>query len=49
MTVLAGDDDIGFTLSPDEECEILPSIAEADLCETISAEESLAKLARRRG
>lgn len=49
MTVLARDDENGFTLSPDEEAELLLSIAEADRGETISAEELLAKLARRRG
>ena len=47
MTVLTRDDESGFTLSPDEEAEILLSIAEADRGETISAEEVLAKLARR--
>ena len=49
VTVLSRDDENGFTLSPDEEAEILLSIAEADRGETISAEELLAKLARRRG
>ena len=49
MTVLARDDENGFTLSPDEEAEILLSIAEADRGEMISAEELLAKLACRRG
>jgi len=49
VTVLARSDDKGFTLSSDEEAEILLSIAEADRGETISAEELLAKLARRRG
>jgi hypothetical protein len=49
VTVLARDDEKGFTLSPEEEAEILLSIAEADRGETISAEELLAKLARRRG
>ena len=48
VTVLSRDDEDGFTLSPDEEAEILLSIAEADCGETISAEELLAKLARRR-
>ena len=47
VTVLARKDENGFTLSPDEEAEILLSIAEADRGETISAEEVLAKLARR--
>lgn len=49
VTVLARDDEKGFTLSSEEETEILLSIAEADRGETISAEELLAKLARRRG
>ena len=45
--MLAKKDAYGFTLSPEEEAEILLSIAEADRGETISAEELLAKLARR--
>ncbi len=49
VTVLARDGEFGFTLSPEEEAELLLSIAEADRGETISAEEVLAKLARRRG
>ena len=49
VTVLARDGERGFTLSPEEESEILLSIAEADRGETISAEELLAKLAHRRG
>lgn len=49
VTVLARDAEKGFTLSPEEEAEILPSVAEADRGETISAEELLAKLARRHG
>lgn len=49
VTVLARDDEDGFTLSPEEEAELLLSIAEADRDETISAEELLAKLARRHG
>ena len=49
VTVLARYDENGFTLSPDEESEILLSIAEADRGETISGEEVIAKLARRRG
>jgi hypothetical protein len=48
VTVLARDDESGFTLSPAEEAELLLSIAEADRGETISAEEVLEKLARRR-
>ena len=49
VTVLARDAANGFTLSPEDETELLLSIAEADYGETISAEEVLAKLARRRG
>jgi len=49
LTVLARDADNGFTLSPEEEAELLLSIAEADRGETISAEEVLQKLARRHG
>ena len=41
----AKDDENGFTLSPEEEAEILLSIAEAERDETISAEELLMKLA----
>ena len=49
VTVLARDGEGGFTLSPEEEAELLLSIAEADRGETISAEEVLAKRARRHG
>jgi len=49
VTVLARDDENGFTLSPEEEAELLLSIAEADRDETISAEELLARLALRHG
>ena len=48
VTVLARDDDEGFTLSAEEEAELLLSIAEADRSETISGEEVLERLARRR-
>ena len=47
--MLATDAENGFTFSPQDEAELLLSIAEADRGETISAEELLAKLARRRG
>jgi hypothetical protein len=47
VTVLARDDESGFTLSDEEEAELLLSIAEADRGETISAEEVLKKLVRR--
>ena len=49
VTVLARDDESGFTLSAEEEAELLLSIAEADRGETISGEEVLKKLGRRRG
>ncbi|MGB5080747.1 MAG: hypothetical protein WBO23_08385 [Burkholderiales bacterium] len=47
--MLAKDDEIGVMLTPEEEAELLLSIAEADRGETVSAEEGLAKLARRHG
>jgi hypothetical protein len=49
VTVLARDDEGGITVTPEEEAELLLAIAEADRGETVSAEEVLAKLARRRG
>lgn len=49
VTVLARDDEGGFKLTPEEEAELLLSIAEADRGETVPAEEVLAKLARRHG
>lgn len=49
VTVLARDGENDFTLSAEEEAELLLSIAEADRGETFSAEEVLAKLTRRRG
>ena len=49
VTVLARDEIGGVTLTPDEEAEILLAIAEAERGETVSAEEVLAKLARRHG
>lgn len=49
VTVLARDGERGFTLSPDEEAELLLSIAEADRGETTPAEEVLERLARRHG
>jgi hypothetical protein len=48
VTVLARDEKGAITLAPEEEAEILLAIAEADRGETVSAEEVLAKLARRR-
>ncbi len=49
ITVLAKDDEAGFALTSEQQAELLLSIAEADQGETVSAEEVLAKLARRRG
>jgi hypothetical protein len=49
VTVLATDDESNFELTPDQERELILSIAEADRGETVSAEEVLAKLARRHG
>ena len=49
VTVLAKDEEGGFDLTPNQEAELLLSITEADRGETVSAEEVLAKLARRRG
>lgn len=49
VTVLANDDDDSFELTPEQEQELLLSIAEADRGETVSAEELLTKLARRHG
>jgi hypothetical protein len=49
VTVLARDDEGGFDLTPEQEAELLLSIAEADRGEMVSAEEVLAKLASRRG
>ena len=49
VTVLARDDESGLDLTPEQEAELLLSIAEADRGETVSADEVLAKLARRRG
>jgi hypothetical protein len=48
VTILARDEEGGMTLTPEEEAELLLAIAEADRGETVSAEEVLAKLARRR-
>jgi hypothetical protein len=49
VTVLARDKEAGITLTPEEEAELLLAIAEADRGEMVSAEEVLAKLARRHG
>jgi hypothetical protein len=49
VTALAKDEEGGVTLTPEEEAELLLAIAEADRGETVSAEEVLAKLARRHG
>jgi hypothetical protein len=48
VTVLAGIGERSFTLSPEEEAELLLSIAEADRGDTIPAEQVLDKLARGR-
>ena len=49
VTVLARDSENGFTLSPEEEAELLLSIAEADRGDSIAGEEVLERLARRHG
>lgn len=49
VTVLARDEPEAVTLDPEEESELLLAIAEADRDEMVSAEEVLAKLARRHG
>ena len=49
VTVLARDEEGGITVGPEEEAELLLSIAEADRGEMVSAAEVLAKLARRHG
>jgi hypothetical protein len=49
VTLLAREEKAGVTLTPEEEAELLLAIAEADRGETVSAEEVLAKLARRHG
>jgi hypothetical protein len=49
VTVLARDDEGSVLLTPEEEAELLLAIAEADRGEMVSAEEVLAKLARRHG
>ena len=48
VTVLAKDEE-GFELTPEQEAELLLSIAEADRGETVSTDEVLANLARRHG
>jgi hypothetical protein len=49
VTVLAKDDEGVFELTPEQEAELLLSVAEAERGETVSAEEVLGKLARRHG
>ena len=46
VTVLTREPRLGFTLSPEDEAELLESIAEADRGETISVEELFARLER---
>lgn len=48
IVVLAREDNEAVVLSPEEEAELLESIAEADRGETISAEELFARLDRLR-
>jgi hypothetical protein len=47
VTVLARHENGRVTLTPEDEAELLLAIAVADRGETVSAEEVLAKLARR--
>lgn len=47
VTILAREGEETFELSPEEEAELLLSIAEADRGETVSAEELLKSLPRR--
>ena len=49
VTVLANDDGGVYELTSYQEADFLLSIAEADRGETLSAEEVLARLARRHG
>ncbi len=49
VTVIARDEGGGVTLTSEEEAELLLALAEADRGEMVSAEEVLAKLARRHG
>ena len=46
VTVLTREPRLGFTLSTEDEAELLESIAEADRGDTISAEELFARLER---
>jgi hypothetical protein len=48
VTVLAREPEGTFELTPEEEAELLLSIAEADRGETVSGEEVLESLPRRR-
>ncbi len=48
VTVLAREDEGHATLTPEEEADLLLAISEADRGEMVSAEDVLAKLARRR-
>lgn len=49
MKIATGGEENAFTLSPDEEAELLLSIAEADREEMVPVEEVLEQLARRSG
>jgi hypothetical protein len=46
VTIFTREPRSGFTLSPEDEAELLEAIAEADRGETISPEELLARLER---
>ena len=49
VTVLAKDDSAGFALTPEQETELLESIAEAERGETVGADEVLRNIGRRGG
>jgi len=49
VTVLARNEEGGVALTSEEEAELLLAITEADRGEMVSAEDVLAKLARRHG
>ncbi len=49
VTVIAKDDEQGFTLTSEQEAELLKCIAEADRGDLISAEEVLERLSKRKG
>jgi hypothetical protein len=49
VTVLVRAEEGGFSLTPEEETELLAAMAEAERGEMVPAEEVLARLARRHG